>query len=93
MHVQIPDPTTIKVNRIQAPPFIRRAFELDLGNGQIIKFCDFSSAGNTWSKESLFNTWCLLLFDEYDLKFASGVLAVISALLFFSNCRTKNLSK
>ncbi len=55
-----PDPNTIKVNRIQAPPYIRQAFELDLGNGQIIKFCDFSSAGNTWSKESMFNTWCIL---------------------------------
>ena len=55
-----PDPNTIRVNRIQAPPPIRQAFELDLGNGQIIKFCDFASAGNTWDKESLFNTWCIL---------------------------------
>ncbi len=54
------DPNSIKVNKIQSPPDIRQAFELDLGNEQIIRFCDFSSAGNTWSNESFFNTWCIL---------------------------------
>jgi hypothetical protein len=53
------DPRSIIVRRIQPPPDIRHAFELDLGDGQIIRCCDFSSAGNTWSNESIFNTWCL----------------------------------
>ena len=54
------DPASIVVSRIQPPPNIRLAFELDLGDGQTVRCCDFSSAGNTWSNESLFNTWCLL---------------------------------
>ena len=54
------DPETIMVSRIRPPPNIRHAFELDLGEGRIIRCCDFSSAGNTWSAESMFNTWCLL---------------------------------
>jgi hypothetical protein len=54
------DPNSISVSRIQSPPGIRQALELDFGNGQIIRFCDFSSAGNTWSNESMFNTWCIL---------------------------------
>jgi len=53
------DPNSIKISKIQPPPLIRQAFELDFGTGQIIKFCDFSSAGNTWSNESMFNTWCI----------------------------------
>lgn len=53
------DPNSISVNKIQFPPGIRRVLELDFGNGQIIRFCDFSSAGNTWSNESMFNTWCI----------------------------------
>jgi len=48
----------IKINPLEAPSGIWKAFELNLGEGQIIKFCDFSSAGNTWSEESRFNTWC-----------------------------------
>ena len=54
------DPGTIAVKKIQSPPDIRQVFELDPGNGQIMTFCDFSSAGNTWNRESLFNTWCIL---------------------------------
>ncbi len=58
------DPSSIRVSKIQSPPLIRQAFELDFGTGQIIRFCDFSSAGNTWSNESFFNTWCMLQTDD-----------------------------
>ena len=51
---------TIKINPVKTPPDIWKAFELNLGEGQIIKFCDFSSAGNTWDNQSKFNTWCIL---------------------------------
>ena len=54
------NPNSIKVSKILSPPDIRLALELDLRSGQIIRFCDFSSAGNSWSKKSLFNTWCIL---------------------------------
>jgi len=47
------------IKAIEAPKSIWKAFEINLG-GKSIKFCDFSSAGNTWSKESEFNTWCIL---------------------------------
>jgi DUF1680 family protein len=53
------DPGSIRFRKIQPPPDIRHAFELDFGNGQVIRFCDFSSAGNTWSDASRFNTWCI----------------------------------
>ncbi|QGY47731.1 hypothetical protein GM418_29925 [Maribellus comscasis] len=53
-------PQAIEIIPIQAPTGIWKAFELDLGNEQIIKFCDFSSAGNTWNNQSTFNTWCIL---------------------------------
>jgi DUF1680 family protein len=59
--IRLPDdPDSIRLNKIQPPPGMRMAFELDFGHGQIFRFCDFSSAGNTWSNESLFNTWCIL---------------------------------
>jgi len=51
---------SISVKLIETPADIWKAFEVDLGNDQIIRFCDFSSAGNTWDKNSLFNTWCIL---------------------------------
>ncbi|MCL4483967.1 MAG: glycoside hydrolase family 127 protein [Bacteroidetes bacterium] len=59
--VKVPmDAGVISIRPIQAPPGIWKAFELDLGEGKSIKFCDFSSAGNTWSKDSQFNTWCIV---------------------------------
>ena len=50
----------IKIQPIQAPPDIWKVFELKLGKGQKIKFCDFPSAGNLWNNNSKFNTWCIL---------------------------------
>jgi len=52
--------TSVKIRPIQAPVNIWKAFELNLGKGQKINFCDFSSAGNTWDDNSKFNTWCIL---------------------------------
>lgn len=52
------DSATVRI--IKAPDNIWKGFELNLGNGQNIRFCDFSSAGNTWDKNSLFNTWCIV---------------------------------
>ncbi len=52
------DSVTVKI--IKAPDNIWKGFELNPGNGQNIRFCDFSSAGNTWDKSSLFNTWCIV---------------------------------
>ncbi len=54
------NPGAIILTRISTPADMRLALELDFGHGQIIRFCDFSSAGNTWSNESLFNTWCIV---------------------------------
>ncbi|MCF6357054.1 MAG: glycoside hydrolase family 127 protein, partial [Draconibacterium sp.] len=48
------------VKLIKSNGVIWKKFEVNLGNEQIIRFCDFSSAGNTWDKNSLFNTWCIL---------------------------------
>jgi arylsulfatase A-like enzyme/DUF1680 family protein len=39
---------------------IWKTFLLNLGKNSRVRFCDFSSAGNTWNKDSEFNTWCLL---------------------------------
>jgi uncharacterized protein len=50
----------IKIKSIKGVPGIWKAYELNLGKGQRIKFCDFSSAGNTWDDSSKFNTWCTL---------------------------------
>lgn len=50
----------VSVKLVEAPTDIWKVFEVDLGNKQIIRFCDFSSAGNTWDKNSLFNTWCVV---------------------------------
>lgn len=49
----------VKIKSIRAPQGIWKAFELDFGQGQKIKFCDYSSAGNTWDNDSKFNTWCI----------------------------------
>jgi len=59
----IEDPSlskNISFRSIDSPSGIWKAFEFDLGNDKRMKFCDFSSAGNTWDKLSLFNTWCIL---------------------------------
>ncbi|MDD2797143.1 MAG: glycoside hydrolase family 127 protein [Bacteroidales bacterium] len=45
---------------IDSPSGIWHTFSIDFGNGKTEKFCDFSSAGNTWSQASQFNTWCIL---------------------------------
>ena len=50
----------IKIKSVKAPQGIWKAFELNLGQGRNIKFCDYSSAGNTWNEDSKFNTWCIL---------------------------------
>ncbi len=59
----IPEPENQKLlsgKLVKAPKNIWKEFEVDLGNNQVVRFCDFSSAGNTWDKNSLFNTWCLI---------------------------------
>lgn len=59
----IADPDVTKkasVHIINSPSGIWKSFKIDFGNGESEKFCDFSSAGNTWDKSSLFNTWCIL---------------------------------
>lgn len=51
-----------EISSIRPIPSIKgiwKEYEVRSGNKRI-KFCDFSSAGNTWNKESLFNTWCIL---------------------------------
>jgi len=48
----------VSVKLIEAPADMWKEFEVNLRNEQILRFCDFSSAGNTWNKNSLFNTWC-----------------------------------
>ena len=54
------DSNKVSVRLIEAPPDIWKGFEVHPGNDQTIRFCDFSSAGNTWSENSRFNTWCIL---------------------------------
>lgn len=49
----------IPVRSIQSPKGLWKTFELKLED-KWIKFCDFSSAGNTWNKDSQFNTWCII---------------------------------
>lgn len=50
----------VSCNKIPTPKGIWKAFELNLGGDYSLKFCDFSSAGNTWTEESKFNTWCII---------------------------------
>jgi len=50
----------VTLKQIETPPGIWKAYELNMGDGHHIKFCDFSSAGNTWNFDSEFNTWCIL---------------------------------
>jgi uncharacterized protein len=51
---------SLSIKPIEAPDQIWKAWEVNLGGGRKIHFCDFSSAGNTWAKSSEFNTWCIL---------------------------------
>ena len=56
-----PENTNVaSVKIIEAPANIWKVFEIDLGSEQVLRFCDFSSAGNTWDKNSLFNTYCIV---------------------------------
>jgi hypothetical protein len=48
------------IRPVEAPKGIWKAFEIDLGTGKPVRICDFSSAGNTWGKDSEFNIWCIL---------------------------------
>ena len=50
----------VKIRSVKPQKGIWETFELNLGQGQKINFCDFSSAGNTWDDNSKFNTWCIL---------------------------------
>lgn len=49
-----------KIRPVKSPPGIWKAFEMKTDEGKAIRFCDFSSAGNTWDNNSVFNTWCIL---------------------------------
>ncbi len=51
-------PTT--VTQFNPPNGIWKGFQIEFVDGPTIRMCDFSSAGNTWNKDSLFNTWCLM---------------------------------
>lgn len=58
----IPEPLAGKtsIKSLPAPAGIWKLYEVDLGQGPKLRFCDFSSAGNTWDDHSTFNTWCLI---------------------------------
>ncbi len=59
--LQLPEKNeTVRIKSVDAPEGIWKAYKLNLGKGQVIRFCDFSSAGNTWKEDSKFNTWCIL---------------------------------
>jgi len=55
-----PESGNISIRKLPSENKFWKLFEIDFGNGQKEMFCDYSSAGNTWSKESEFNTWCLI---------------------------------
>lgn len=48
-------PTNIKP--CKSPANIWKVYELQMADRSCLRFCDFSSAGNTWDQNSLFNTW------------------------------------
>jgi hypothetical protein len=52
-----------KVEPIRPPKGIWRAFQIKFKDDKTFNVCDFSSAGNTWNKDSLFNTWFLVKDD------------------------------
>lgn len=58
----MPDPKkeNISAKKLSVKNNFWKLYEIDFGNGQKEVFCDYSSAGNTWSNESEFNTWCLI---------------------------------
>ena len=59
----IPEPEitdSVVIKPIKHPASIWKSYEIKIGNKQTLRFCDFSSAGNTWDKNSLFNTWCIV---------------------------------
>jgi hypothetical protein len=59
----IDEPTFIKnlkILPVPSPIGIWKTFDIHSGQGKNLRFCDFSSAGNTWDKNSIFNTWCVL---------------------------------
>ncbi len=58
----LPDPGkahSLSIKPVSPPPGIWQEYEIRL-DGKAIRFCDFSSAGNTWDNRSLFNTWCIV---------------------------------
>jgi DUF1680 family protein len=60
---RIANPKSIQELSIQSSPTpsgIWKSFKINFGKDQSIRFCDFSSAGNTWDQNSIFNTWCIL---------------------------------
>ncbi len=50
----------VSIKAIKPPGSMWKLYELSIGDKQTLRFCDFSSAGNTWDENSLFNTWCLV---------------------------------
>lgn len=56
-----PEKGTISIKSIPAKKNFWKLYEINFGNGHQEVFCDFSSAGNTWSSDSEFNTWCLIM--------------------------------
>jgi len=55
-----PGKATLTITKLPAMTDFWKLFEIDLGEGKKEVFCDYSSAGNTWTDESEFNTWCLI---------------------------------
>ncbi|MDB4584260.1 glycoside hydrolase family 127 protein [Draconibacterium sp.] len=58
--IPIPEKGKTLIKPVTATQDFWKLFEIDFGNGKKEIFCDFSSAGNTWSEQSEFNTWCLV---------------------------------
>ncbi|MEX0321750.1 MAG: beta-L-arabinofuranosidase domain-containing protein [Puniceicoccaceae bacterium] len=56
------DPSILmaKLEQIRPAKGMWKAFQLEFKDGKIMQMCDFSSAGNTWNKDSLFSTWCIV---------------------------------
>jgi len=48
------------IKSLKAQDKIWKTWELNLGKGQKIRYCNFSSAGNSWDDKSRFNTWCVV---------------------------------
>lgn len=55
------DQDVVEIRKLkQTSGQVWKVFELIIGTTNPIKFCDFSSAGNTWDVNQKFNTWCIL---------------------------------